>query len=461
MKTYKLKNLFLLLFLGTATAFAQTKKLDKTYKTNKDVQVNIDARHTSIVVETWDRNEVQVQGFLDTGSMNSAEAKKLLDNWKLETSGTAGEINISSGGVVGKAPEVDMAGLTESMGHLQEMLAPLMTEMVGPMMESFAKHPPLPPDFAEKMGNLNFDYEAYQRDGDKYMKKWEAHIEKNFGKDFEASMEKWAEQFEKNAEVWSKKMESEMEVSGEKFEQSMEQWAESFGAEMEKWGESIAREMEGKEHASRSNIITAKGVAKTNRQIKIKMPAGARLNLDVRHGEVNLGPRTTNLKANLSHSRLSGNIIDGEKTDVKASYTPIKIARWNYGVLNASYVQECVIDKAKSIKLVSNSSDVNIKEIEETGILSGTFGILKIGKIDGNFKNLDITLKNSDLTLSLPDTALNLNFNGSQSDISYPKAATVKSTTSYDNQMLNGYYKSGNSNRNISINASFSDVVIK
>lgn len=461
MKTYKLKNLFLLLFLGTATAFAQTKKLDKTYNTNRDVRINIDARHTNIIVETWDRNEVQVQAFMDTGNINASEAKKLLDNWKLETSGTAGEININSGGGMGKGPDMDMARFSESMGHLQEMLVPLMSEMIGPMMENLAKHPPLPPDFAEKMGNLNFDYEAYQRDGDKYMKKWEKHIEKNFGKDFEVSMEKWAAQFEENANVWSKNMEREMEVKGEKFEKSMEQWAEKFGAEMEKWGENFAREMEGKENENGGKVIMARGGSKSNRNIRIKMPAGARLNLDVRHGEVDLGPRTTNLKANLTHSKLSGNVIDGEKTDVKASYTPINISQWNYGVLNASYVQNCVIERARSIKLISNSSDVNIKELEEMGILSGTFGVLKIGKVGGNFKNLDIILKNSDLTLSLPNTALNINYNGTQSSINYPKAETVKSTTSYDNQMLNGYYKAGNSNRNISINASFSEVVIK
>ncbi len=53
---------------------------------------------------------------------------------------------------------------------------------------------------------------------------------------------------------------------------------------------------------------------------------------------------------------------------------------------HTSYVQDVVIDKAKSIKLLSNSSDVNIKEITETGILSGTFGELRIGKLHPEWK---------------------------------------------------------------------------
>src|SRR5690606_4940309 len=134
-------------------------------------------------------------------------------------------------------------------------------------------------------------------------------------------------------------------------------------------------------------------------------------------------------------------------------YSPVNIAQWNYGVLNAGYGQNIVINRARSIKLVSNSSDVNINEIGETAILSGSFGSLKIGKLSPDFKNLDITVKNSDLNLSLPQTALNFNYNGTQSKIDYPKVATVKSSNSYDNQLLNGFYQNANSNRNISINA--------
>lgn len=460
MITYRHNTLLVLLFVFSATTIAQTKKLDKSYKTNNDVKITLDARHTNISFETWDKNEVVIEAFLDPG-VSGAETKNQLENWKLETSGNAGEIRISSGGGAAMHPEMDMSTLTQSLGQLQNLIAPIMTEMVGPMMENLAKHPPLPPDFAAKMGSLNFDYEAYQKDGDKYMAKWEKQIEKNFGKDFEASMEKWAEQFEKNAEVWGKNLEKEMEVKGRNFEKSMEAWGESFGAQMEKWGENFAKEMEGREGMEKRINTGSNPGSKAMRNIRIKMPANANLELDVRHGSVNLGQRTTNLKANLSHSSLSGNIIDGQNTNVKVSYTPVNISQWNYGVLNTSYVQNCVINKAQSIKLNSNSSDVVIRELGETGILSGTFGSLQIGKLSPNFKNLDINVQNSELRLTLPQTALNFKYSGTQSSIAYPKVATVKATNSYDNEMLNGYYQAGNANRNISINATFSDITIK
>src|SRR5690606_12597119 len=308
-----------------------------SFKTNKDVKVVVDSRHTNITIETWGRNEVAIEAFLDS-KLSGPEAKALLDSWKLETTGSAGEVRITSGGGVVKNPEMDWASFGESMGHIQELIAPIMTEMVAPMMENLSKNPPLPPDFADKMGSLNFDYEAYQKDGDKYMAKWEKKIEKTFGKDFEASMEKWAEQFEKNAEVWGKNLEMEMEVKGEKFEKSMEAWAENFGAQMEQWGENLAKEMEGMENNAKmiqsenGNIIVKGAGTKADRNIKVKIPAGAKLELDVRHGAVKLGKRTNNLKANLSHSSLTGDVIDGNDTDVKVSYSPVTVSQWNYGI---------------------------------------------------------------------------------------------------------------------------------
>ncbi|UJH92565.1 hypothetical protein LZ575_08835 [Antarcticibacterium sp. 1MA-6-2] len=254
----------MLLLLFTATAFSQNKKLEKSYKTNSDVKINLDARHTNVVFETWDKNEVQIEAYVD-GKLSSAEAKTLLDSWNFETSGNAGEITIrsSASGAMGKHPDMDVASLTQSMGHLQDMLAPLMTEMVAPMLENIANNPPLPPEFASKMGNVNFDYEAYQKDGEKYMQKFEKQIEEKFGKDFEVSMEKWAEQFEKNAEVWGKNVEKEMEKNGEKFEKSMEKWAESFGAGMEKWGEDFAKQFEG-QGGDAPKVPALKGMTKAN-----------------------------------------------------------------------------------------------------------------------------------------------------------------------------------------------------
>lgn len=461
MKILRHNSFIILVLLACTATFSQSKKLEKTYSTNNDVKVNIDSRHTRVIVEHWNKDQVSIEALLDSKNLSPEETKMQLESWDLETSGDLREVSITSGGGVSLSKEMDMAGFGEAMGSLQLLIAPIMTEMVAPMLENIAENPPLPPDFAAKMGNLNFDYEAYQKDGEKYMKKWEKQVKTNFGKDFEKSMEKWAEQFEKNAAVWEKNLEKKMALNEGKFEAQMEQWAENFGSKMEQLGERIANDMEFKENSVAPKNPNFRKPKTTVRTLRIRVPTNAKLNLEVRHGEVKIGQRTNNLKANISHSKFSADIIDGENTELKVSYSPITVSQWNYGVLNTSYVQDVVIDKAKSIKLTSNSSDVKIGEITEIAILSGAFGELKIGKLHPDFKNLDVTLKNSDLRLSLPDAPLNFNYKGTQSSIAYPEVATVKATESYDKQILNGFYKSTNGKRSISINASFSKIEIK
>ena len=461
---YRLKNrLFFLLILVSGFAVAQTQKLQKTYTTSGDVRVNIDSKNTNIVVENWDKNQVEITATLDA---NTKDAKQVLDNWKLEVMGGTSDVSIISGGGEVPFPEMDMASLNESMNQLGDIMKPLMQNLVAPLVKNIAANP-LPPEFYAKMGNINFDYEAYKKDGDKYMKKFEKQMEENFGDDFDKSMEKWAAQFKENSKQWAKdstewkkNFEMKMQDWGDNFGKDMEKWGDQFGKNMEAWGQQYEKSQEG-EARKDGTIMKLENAAKANKTIKIKMPKSAQLKLNVRYGEVKLGQTTTNLRADLSHSKLTASQLDGDKTVVHASYSPINISQWNYGILQAAYVGNCTITSAKSIKLESNSSNVQIGTIEDTGILSGNFTELKIGKLAPNFKNLDISLTNSDLDLSLPPTALNFNYKGTQSNIAYPKTSTLKSSKSYDSEIVNGYYKSNSTTANVNINASFSDVTIK
>ncbi|NJW53686.1 hypothetical protein [Salinimicrobium oceani] len=465
MKIIRLKYLILALFCTTAS-IAQTKKLDKTYKTNKDVTVNIDARHTLVSIEYWDRNEVQVSAYLEGAEENK---NKALESWKLDVNATAQEVRINSSGLPGGPGDFNMAGLQAPLAKLPEMIGPL-TEMMGPMLEGLSGHP-LPPQFYASMGEIHFDYEKYQKDGEKYMAEFEKKIEKNFGKDFEKAMEEWAANFEKDSalwksrevkmEAWSKDFEKKMEAWGESFGKDMEKWGEEFGKEMEVWAAGIEKEARAQEGKSKSKVIILKDLNSAKKVLKIKMPHNGQVRLNVRHGEVKLAGTTNNLRGEISHSQLNANVIAGKNTNIKVSYSPVQIKTWNYGVLNAAYVQELKIEKAQSLKLDSNSSSVYLKELGETGILTGTFGELRIDKLASGFKNLDVTLENSDLVLDLPETAFNFSYNGTNSEVKYPASLKLTSSNSYDNQRLKGYHGNQNAAATVNIHAKFSDVVLK
>ena len=465
MKIIKLKSAIIALLCAT-TAVAQTSKLDKTFKTNKDVTVNIDARHTQVNVEYWDRNEVQVSAYLEgaDGNMN-----KTLASWKLDVTGSASEVRINSAAAPGGPGDFNMASLQAPLAKLPEMLGPL-TQMVGPMLEGLSGNP-LPPEFYASMGEIKFDYEQYQKDGDKYIEKFEQRIEKNFGKDFEKAMEEWAQKFEKDSALW-KSHEKKMEAWGEEFGKKMEAWGESFGKDMEKWGEEFGKEMEAwaadvekeakaQEAKTGKKVIILKDHTSAKKVLKVKMPKNGQLKLNVRHGEVNLAGTTNNLRGEVSHSKFNANQIAGQNTNLKVAYTPVMIKNWKYGVLNAAYVQDLKIDKAQSLKLDCNASNVHLGELGETGILAGTFGELKIDKVAPGFKSLDITLENSDLVLDLPESSYNFSYNGTNSEVKYPKGLKLTSSNSYDNQKLKGYSGSQNAGAAINIHAKFSDVLLK
>jgi hypothetical protein len=468
MRALKLNYLIVWLLCSTV-AWAQTKKLDKTYKTNKDVTVSIDATHTNVMVEYWDKNEVQVEGLLETSSTDKETVQKALAAWKLSSSATAGEVKINSTGGM-SLDDLDLSGLEAPLSKLPEMLMPLQ-DMMAPLLESIANNP-MPKEAFANMGDMHFDYEAYKKEGDKYLEKWEAKIEKNFGEDFEKSMEEWAARFEKDSALW-KKQAIIMEDFGEKFGKDMEKWGEEFGKDMEKWGEEFGKDMEKwaadfeKQVEARygdskgKTIVINSADMKEKKTLKIKMPKNGKIKLNVRYGEVKLSGTSNNLRGSLSHSKLLAGTIGGEGTDLKVAYSPVKVKNWEYGQLKASYVKDLVFDKVVSMKLTSNSSDVKVKHLKENGIFRGTFGEISIEEVSGDFKSLDIILENSDLKLDLPDVGYNFHYSGNKSKVKLPEGLSVKSSKSYDNQKLDGYNKNRNANASVSISASFSDILLK
>ncbi len=464
MKTIRLNYAILFLLFITAGTFAQTKKLSKTYQTPSDVKVEIDSRHTNVVIENWNRNEVQIEAILEGDSGNKENSQKILDAWDLKTSASNGVVKIKSGGNMNMDFDIasmnfNMQGLEEPLAQLPKLMEPLMNNLVGPILANISENP-LPPELAENLKGIKFDYDAYKRDGDDYLEKWEAEMDKKFGKDFENKMEKWAEKMEKDSEKYDKEYEAKMEAWSKDFEKDMEAWGEEFGKKMEVWGEQFGKQMEAQFAKKDGEMKIMEEVIKAKKTIRIKIPKDAKLDMNVRHGELKLGSTVKNLKADLSHSRLSANRIEGKNTNVKAAYTPVNIGTWEYGILSTDFVQSCKIDKAVSIKLNSNSSDVVINQLQKTGVLNGSFGKLDINSLGSGFETLNITLENSDLELSIPDAAFNFTYNGTQSNIKYPKSITLKSSKSYDNETLSGYNKSQNANGNISIKANFSDVLV-
>lgn len=267
----------LTLCLITTIGFAQKKqsKTSQAIKVNKDVVVDLNTNYVEIEIETWNKDVVEVEAYVESTKLSDEELKKSLKAWNLNIDASMDNVIISSEG--GRRPVLFAEGsyddilkdLEFNLADLPEM--PALKNL--PEMLSLAEMPELPempefpelPELPEGVNTIKFDYDKYQNDGEKYLAEWSKKYEKEGGKELQKRMEEWAKKFadsgyeEKMAKwgeeygkrfegKWAKDMEKWGEKFGKRFEKDMEKWGEEFGEkfgkDMEKWGEEFGERFE-------------------------------------------------------------------------------------------------------------------------------------------------------------------------------------------------------------------------
>ena len=272
-KTKTIK-IFVLCFI-TTMAFGQ-KRLNKTQqdiKVNKDVVVDLNTNYVEIEIDTWSKNEVSVEAFLESEKLSESELKEALKSWNLNVDASMDKVSISSEGA-GSFPRIFASRnngdyddiLQELELNLAEM--PKVPEVIVipdvPQLGALPAFPDLPklpefpalPELPEDINTIKFDYDRYQKEGEKYLSEWSKEYEEKGGKELQEKMEAWAKKFAESG--YEEKMKKWGEKFGKKFEgkwaKDMEEWGEkfgeSFGKDMEKWGEEFGEKF-GKEWAEK------------------------------------------------------------------------------------------------------------------------------------------------------------------------------------------------------------------
>jgi hypothetical protein len=500
MNTYKIITLTLA-FLGVFSLSAQQKleKLNKTVNANKDVTLNLNTTHTNIEISTWDSNKIQVEAFVESSELSKEDLQKVLDSWDVDIEGSGANVTIETfGGFGGNWNfNFDFSGL-EMLRDLNipdipeiDFEMPEMPEL--PEMDiEVPEMPELPelPELPDGVHNVQFDVEKYKKEGEPYLEKWSQEFEDKYGKGYKEDMKKWAREFSKvDWDGYSVRMEKWGEEFGkrfgDKFGKDMEKWGEEFSKkfdgkwaeDMEKWGEEFGEKF-GKEWEEKGKVIEERMKAfekewegkedelekrfedmekrnnKVKKTIKIKMPKDTKMKVNVRHGELKFASVIYNLKADLSHSSLLAERIDGSNTSISASYSPVLVNHWDAGELKLRYVDDALLKNVKTLMLQSNSSDINIDFLRGNSIINGSFGELTIHNIVDSFNSLNIVLENSDAKIKLPKTDYNLQYQGSRSRFKHPKKTDKENASSFSTGNLS-------SGKTIVINAKYSTIVMQ
>lgn len=459
LKLFRPSVTVLLLLLLSNTGFAQ-KDVER-FDVGDNMEVSVNSSYTNIIFETWNKNKVEVEAFIDNDKLSDSEKKDLMKNWDLSIVGNSKKVTINS-----NSGNTGMESISAIPLPNMDFIGPLIEDMVMPMIANI-QVPPLPDDLMKNIGNIQFDYEAYKKDEKGYMKKFDAQMDKKFGKDFQKKMEDWGKKFEKS---WDDK---KADSIGEAYGKKMEAWGEAYGKKMEAWGDEIAKKYE-KEGDNYTKTVTKSpngtsiiiqgnrsvNGANANKTIIIRMPKNTKSNVNVRHGDLKMAD-VNNVKATLDYTPFKANSIDGGQTLINASYGAVAVKNWKQGTLNVKFVDDCNIETTENINLQANSSDVKIGNLTKQAFLSGSFGDLTIEKIADSFETLDIHLKNTDAILNIPAAAFSFYFNGKKSNLKYPKSLQLNETKNADRVIAKAFNQSNSSNKTVTIDATYSDVTLR
>ncbi|MDN3667486.1 hypothetical protein ACFFU1_09865 [Algibacter miyuki] len=469
----------------TGSVFGQQKltKVEQTIKVDKDVSIDLNTSHCNIIFDTWNKNAIEIEAYIEGEKLSGDALKQALKSWDVDIDATQNEVSITTNKTQSKGNWNDKNNdsngnllsiiLDELKFELADLPIVIMDGLAGNVPE-IPEVPEMPelPELPEGINNMEFDYEAYKRDGEKYLEKYSEKFDSTYGKDFEAKMEawgekfgeEWGEKFGKRMEAWAKAFEKQIEEGD--FENRIEAWGERFGAQIEAQAKRVEAQSERMEahrerqeeraillknrHKEVEKLLKNNDDSNLKKIIKIKMPNDAKLKLNIKYGEVEFASNVTNLKANLSHSSFTAYSVNGSSTSINASYSPVKVAFWNLGELNLSYVKDAELKDVKQLVLNATSSNIDIGNLSGSAIIDGNIGDLNIENIEDTFNNLNIILQNSNAYIKLPKSNCNVQFKGTYSQFSHPDKTKKEQSSSFS--------KNASTGKSIIINAKYSKV---
>jgi hypothetical protein len=479
---FKLITFIVSLLVVGAYGQKQSKSFNEVFNVNAETILDINTSNADIEFETWDKNQISVEAIVEIEGATAEEAEEYFGQRSIEIVGNSQKVEIST-----STNNTWLFGQTmEGLKDLKDLNIvipdfhfemPEIPEM--PDMEDFIidlgdmPMPPVPP--------VGFDYEAYKKDGEKYLKKWQKKFEKGFDKDYEKKMEEWSKRMElRGAEIEKRQAERQlertemMEKRMEVQERRMEKQAEAMEKrdevmekrmeEREKQRELLEKQHEIREKEANIFYYSHEGENKNykvKKTIKIKMPKGTKIKMNVRHGEVKLAENTKNIDANLSYSTLVAYTIDGDQTTIKTSYSPVSVQKWNYGFLQADYSENVDLREVLNLRLSTTSSDVTIDKLLESVVVNNKMGPIKINSVSKDFKEMDISLQNSEFICNLPATAFVIEVDGTLSELKAPSSLNLDETKNHNTTVHKGYKISRDGDKSILINSKYSEVVLK
>lgn len=466
------------LLFGMGVWAQETKTYKETFNVAGETVLEINTSHTDIEFETWEKNEVEIVATVTLEEATKEEAREYFEKEPFKIVGNSREIEVST---VGRNSwNFAMAGSNFDF-HFD--VEPLFLDLEIPdlpelaVIPELAEMPPLPP-----MNFKSFDYGRYKEEGSEYLEEWAEGFQEGFDEEYQKKMEEWGKRVEERAKAWEERNAERLEERERRLEERAKEM-EKRAEERAKIAEERAKEAEDRRKArieargedsrglffsrdddSNSFFFSTDGESKkykVKKSIKIKMPKSVKLKMNVKHGEVKLASSTQNINASLRYASLLASTIDGENTEIKASYSPVVVQKWNLGKLKADFSDKISLKDVGELRLNATSSNITIEKLRNKVFITNNLGKLAIDEINPGFSNVDVNVQNGEVFCKVPSTAVSFYLNGTKSKIAYPSDLVMERNVNFDNVVHKGFRTKDNSGKLITINSKYSEVVLE
>jgi hypothetical protein len=430
MKTKTLFIKFSLCLLFVATTYAQkSKTYTESFNVNKDTEVSLKADNAEIIIETWNKDRVDVEATITVDIEDEKLAEEILKNFEFEALGNSKKVEIRAGrqGPHGLTIANDLHFFPE--GEVQILTHDIKGLRLPPP-------PPVPP-----MPEMNFDFDMdkFNEEGRAYVLRFQDEV-KDIVND---------STFKKEMKEWKIKLEKELKANG------LKDSVHVFTYEVKK-------DFKDKKGAKDVKVLRAPNTHfrphphhKVKKKIIIKMPKDAKLDLDVKRSELKIAS-LNQIDANLNYSGLQIDELTGQNCTVSAMYSGVDITKANGLNLNLKYAKKVNIGEVNQLISTSKTSNLIIDLVNQKAIIDGSFGDLVINNISKDFKLIDINLKNSSAKLKVPDVAYNFYINSKSSEVDLNPKIDFKVSEAFDSKIYQNK-NSQNTSKVLNIKADYSN----
>ncbi len=286
-RVYNIIIWILILSTGWAYGQNQTKKVEESFKVNKNVLVEVNTQKSDITVEIWNKNMVSVEGTIEIQGVSQKEASKYFKAWDFEALGNKNKVVITSKASMDYFTHLavfddmnfdfDFDSISYEGdifdGDYFSELQPLNQNITMPPMPPM---PAMPADVAESFSKIEFDYNAYLEDKEAYMEKFKKK-QKQWEKEYEEKMKPQLKAYEEQIKQWEKEVAPQMKA--------YEKQIEAHSKEIEEKMRMIEKDMSKKyQKKMLENHEKVPNISNVKTKFLIKVPKYAVLKINNHHG---------------------------------------------------------------------------------------------------------------------------------------------------------------------------------